>query len=72
MVLRIGYIFTQPDMFDLERIQEEDFEIKIGSAIILFEYRVQQSPKTQMYQSPPSFGLQAFDRIGSIYVYQTC
>ena len=49
MILRIGYVFAQPDMFDPERIKEEDFEIKIGSAIILFEYRVQQSPKTQMY-----------------------
>ena len=61
MILRIGYVFAQPDMFDPERIKEEDFEIKIGSAIILFEYRVQQSPKTQMYSSPPSFRVFAGD-----------
>src|ERR1700731_1312701 len=48
-VLTVGYIFTQPDMLDPDRINAEDFELKTGSAIILLEYRVQQSPKTQMY-----------------------
>jgi hypothetical protein len=36
-------------MLDPDRINAEDFELKTGSAIILLEYRVQQSPKTQMY-----------------------
>jgi hypothetical protein len=44
----VGVVFTQPDMLLPSRIQEEDFEVKVGSALVLLEYRVQQSPKTQL------------------------
>jgi len=67
-ILTVGYIFTQPDMLDPDRINAEDFELKTGSAIILLEYRVQQSPKTQMYALLTLMGLM----IGSIYGYQRC
>jgi hypothetical protein len=73
-ILRIGYIFTQPDMLDPGRITEEDFQIKPGSAIILLEYRVQQSPKTQMCPSVPvPFTFLGHALIeGNIYVYRKC
>jgi hypothetical protein len=50
--LIIGVVFTQPDMLLPSRIHEQDFELKVGSALILLEYRVQQSPKTQLYLCP--------------------
>ena len=49
MEVNSGVIFTQPDMLDHERINEPDFPLKIGMAIILLDFRVQQSPKTRLY-----------------------
>ena len=46
----LGVIFTQPDMLDHSRIHEDDFPLKIGMAMILLEFRVQQSPKTRLYR----------------------
>ena len=39
-------VFIQPDMLQSSRIHEPDFELKVGHAVILIEYRVQQSPKS--------------------------
>jgi hypothetical protein len=46
----LGVVFTQPDMFDHRRIGDEDFPLKAGHSIILLEFRVQQSPKTRVYE----------------------
>ena len=45
--LIVGLIFLQPDMLHPDRIDEPDFEVKPGCALILLEFRVQQSPKTR-------------------------
>ena len=44
-----GIIFIQPDMLQSSRICLPDFELKVGYAVILLEYRIQQSPKTHLY-----------------------
>ena len=44
-----GIIFIQPDMLQSSRIREPDFELKVGYAVILLEFRIQQSPKTHLY-----------------------
>jgi len=49
--LILGILFLQPDMLDSNRVSEPDFEASVGSAIILLEYRVQQSPKTRLYDA---------------------
>ena len=41
-------MFLQPDMLDSSRIEEPEFEVRVGCAVILLEYRVQQSPKTRL------------------------
>jgi len=46
--LTIGMAFIQPDMVNIERINEPDFALQIGYSIILLEFRVQESPKTHM------------------------
>lgn len=47
--LNLGIMFLQPDMLDSSRASEPDFEVSVGCAVILLEYRVQQSPKTRLY-----------------------
>ena len=70
--LMVGVVFTQPDMLLLSRIQEEDFEVKVGSALILLEYRVQQSPKTQL-QAPQTYLLMCrkYLRVSEMLVIDT-
>lgn len=41
-------MFVQPDMLQSARIREPDFELKVGYAVILLEFRVQQSPNNRM------------------------
>ena len=48
-ILIRGIIFMQPDMLESSRIREPDFELKVGYAVILLEFRIQQSPKTHLY-----------------------
>src|SRR5579859_7885901 len=48
-----GMLFMQPDMLQPSRTGDEDFEIKVGTTLILLEFRVQQSPQTQMYPPTP-------------------
>ena len=42
-------LFIQPDMVDLDRLEEPDFALKLGCSIILLEFRVQESPKNHSY-----------------------
>jgi hypothetical protein len=70
--LMVGVVFTQPDMLLISRIQEEDFEVKVGSALILLQYRVQQSPKTQL-QAPQTYLLtcRKYIRVSEMLVIDT-
>jgi hypothetical protein len=53
-------VFLQPDMVDLDRLQEPDFALKLGCSIILLEFRVQEAPKNHTYSH--TLGNRADDR----------
>ena len=58
----------QPDMLQSSRIHEPDFELKVGYAVILLEFRIQQSPQTHLYFA----NLVSFNSIGSISECRRC
>jgi hypothetical protein len=49
LTVRLGAIVLQPDMADPSKVNEEGFGLKIGYAVILLAFRLQQTNEKKKY-----------------------